>query len=148
VICYLLSSQGKENKIITSDKWLFEGSENGGNLGGSQISHSQYREFVKTTFMKNVEFFSQHNKPYTIECISDDFFELWKKDEKVTDIFGRNIKLGGKISFCYIDGNHTYEFTKRDFENVAQYLELGGFILFDDSSDANPFGLTRLMREI
>jgi hypothetical protein len=25
---------------------------------------------------------------------------------------------------------------------------LGGFILFDDSSDKNPFGLTKLMKEI
>lgn len=64
------------------------------------------------------------------------------------DIFGRNIKLGGKISFCYVDGNHTYEFAKRDFDNVARYLELGGYVLFDDSSDMNPFGLTRLMKEI
>ena len=148
VIRYLLSTKGKNNKIITCDKWLFEGSENGGNLGNSQISHHQYREFVKSTFMRNVEFFSQNNKPYTIEDISDNFFELWNKGERTHDIFGREIQLGGNFSFCYIDGNHTYEFAKRDFDNVDQHLDLDGYILFDDSFDMNPFGLTRLMKEI
>lgn len=70
------------------------------------------------------------------------------KNQTVSDVFGRDINLGGKISFCYIDGNHTYEFAKRDFDNVDKYLELGGFVLFDDSSDLDPFGLTRLMKEI
>ena len=56
--------------------------------------------------------------------------------------------MGGEISFCYIDGNHTYDFAKRDFENLDPYLELGGLVLFDDSSDLDTFGLTRLMKEI
>lgn len=132
---YLLSAHGRENSIITSDKWLFEGAERGGCLGDSQILHSEYREFVKSSFMRNVEFFSPHNKSYAIEEISDDFFGLWKRGATTQDVFGRSIQLGGKISFCYIDGNHTYAFARRDFENVDQYLELGGFVLFDDSSD-------------
>ena len=148
VISYFLSDQGKENRIFSCDKWLFENAENGGNLGDSKISHQQYHEFVKSNFLRNVEFFSSNNKPYTIESFSDEFFELWKKEETVDDVFGRNIKLGGEISFCYVDGNHTYEFAKRDFNNVDQHLEVGGYILFDDSSDDDPFGLTRLMNEI
>ena len=148
VIGYLLQANGKKNRIFSCDKWIFEGAEMGGNVGKSQISHQQYREFVKTTFMRNVEFFSRQNKPYTVEIFSDEFFELWEKGESVNDVFGRNIQLGGKISFCYVDGNHTYEFAKRDFENVDRYLESGGYVLFDDSSDADPFGLTRLMKEI
>ncbi len=148
VISYLLSSRGKTNRIISCDKWLFEGAEKGGNLGSSQISHAKYREFVKAAFVRNVEFFSPDNKPYTIESTSDEFFILWEKGETTHDIFGRNITLGGKISFCYIDGNHTYEFAKRDFENVDRYIEPGGYVLFDDSSDMDYFGLTRLMKEI
>jgi len=148
VISYLLAVHKKENKIINCDKWLFEGAEDGGNVGNSHISHDQYREYVKSSYMRNVELFSQQNKPYTIEEISDDFFALWQKSEEVCDVFGRKIELGGKISFCYIDGNHTYEFARRDFDNVDQHLDLGGFILFDDSSDTNPCGLTRLMKEV
>ncbi len=65
------------------------------------------------------------------------------------DVFGREAALGGPISFCFVDGNHTYDFAKRDFTNVDEFLAPGGFILFDDSYDyRNEFGLTPLMREI
>jgi hypothetical protein len=52
------------------------------------------------------------------------------------------------LSFAYIDGNHTYEYAKRDFINVHQNLVPRGFILFDDTTDDNPFGLTKLIKEI
>ena len=148
VITYLLAKHNKSNQIISSDKWIFEGAENGGNLGLSNISHHDYREYVISSFKRNMELFSRENKPYTIEVFSDEFFELWDRGDKVKDIFDRDIQLGGKFSFCYIDGNHTYEYAKRDFENVNKNLDVGGYILFDDSSDADPFGLTRLMKEI
>jgi hypothetical protein len=63
-------------------------------------------------------------------------------------VFGREVQLGGPLSFCYIDGNHTYDFARRDFENCAEHLETGGFVLFDDSSDQSEFGVGRLMHEI
>jgi len=66
VISYFLSVEGRK-KIFSCDKWIFEGAENGGNLGDSQISHQQYHDFVKSNFIRNVEFFSPNNKPYTIE---------------------------------------------------------------------------------
>ncbi|MCP5049060.1 MAG: class I SAM-dependent methyltransferase [bacterium] len=148
IISYLLYTGGRTNKLLTCDKWVFEGSQHGGNLGKSNISHQQYREHVKSTFMRNVGFFSPQNKPHTIEVFSDEFFVLWEKNEPVKDVFNRDVQLGGGFSFCYIDGNHTYDFAKRDFENVDRYLDVGGYILFDDSSDDDPFGLTKLMREI
>jgi len=148
LIGYLLQTSGKKNRIFSCDKWFFEGAEMSRNIGESEISFRQYREFVKANFIRNVEFFSPHNKPYTVEAFSDDFFKLWEKNETVSDVFGRNIQLGGKISFGYIDGNHNYNFVKRDFENLDRYLETGGYVLFDDSSDSDSFGLTRLMKEI
>ena len=144
----MIGNYNKANQIISSDKWIFEGAENGGNLGLSNVSHHDYREHVISTFKKNMELFSRENKPYTIEAFSDEFFELWGRGDKVKDVFERDIQLGGKFSFCYIDGNHTYEYAKRDFENVNKNLDVGGYILFDDSSDADPFGLTKLMKEI
>jgi len=148
VMAYLLQIGEKKNRIFSCDKWIFEGAETDGNIGNSPILNKQYREFVKSSFIRNVEFFSPQNKPYAIEVFSDEFFEIWEKHESVNDVFCRNVQLGGQISFCYIDGNHTYEFARRDFDNVDRYLEAGGYILFDDSSDMNPFGLTRLMKEI
>ena len=59
------------------------------------------------------------------------------------------VQLGGKISFAYIDGNHYYDYAKRDFENVDKNLEIGGFILFDDSADtADKFEVWRVIDEI
>ena len=148
VMSYFLAKHGKQNKIITSDRWIFEGAEKGGNLGQSQISHPDYRTFVMDTFKRNIQFFSGDNLPYPIEVFSDDFFELWNTKQKAQDIFGREIELGGSISFAYIDGNHTYEYAKRDFENVAMSLEVGGFILFDDSADGSDWGSAALMKEV
>ena len=147
VISYFLRKSNKKNKMFCADKWIFENAENGGNLGSSDISHSDYRSYVKESFSRNINLFSP-NKPYLIEQFSDEFFENWSQNVEMTDLFGRNVKLGGNVSFCYVDGNHTYEYTKRDFDNINKHLVSGGFILFDDSSDSDPFGLTKLMKEI
>lgn len=79
---------------------------------------------------------------------SDEFFRRWFENEKTVDVFGHPVTLGGKISFCYIDGNHTYEFAKRDFENTDRALVSGGFILFDDSGDDSHWEVNQLTREI
>jgi hypothetical protein len=147
-INFYLSKYKKSNKLITSDKWIFENAENGKTIKNSEIGFLEYRNFVVESFKRNVGFFSSKNLPYTIEVFSDDFFELWVKKSEVTDVFNRNIQLGGPISFAYIDGNHTYEFAKRDFENTDTFLEKGGYILFDDSSNFSPFGCAKLMKEI
>jgi len=148
VISYLLKKQNKSNKILTTDKWVFEGAEKEGYIGDSKIKHSDYRAFVMDTFKNNVLFFSAHNLPFPVEAFSDNFFQLWGNNETVEDLFGRELKLGGYISFAYIDGNHTYEYSKKDFLNTSKYLDIGGFILFDDSSDTSPFGCAELMKEI
>ena len=53
-----------------------------------------------------------------------------------------------KISFAFIDGNHTYPFVKRDFENVDKLLEIGGFLLFDDSADYLGWGSCKVAKEV
>jgi hypothetical protein len=149
LITFYLQRFSKNNRVITCDKWMFEGSENQDSLLlGSTLKHKEYREFVKETYMRNISFFSKHNLPYTIECFSDEFFDRWNKKEKSKDIFGREIDLGGSISFAYIDGNHTYDFAKRDFENTDKWLEKGGFILFDDSGDFSNWEVKKVISEL
>ncbi len=149
VISYYLRKYKKSNKLISSDRWDFEGAEvPNALLDGSNISHQQYKEFVKESYIKNISFFSKENLPFTIEQFSDDFFKLWESNKLETDVLGREVQLGGKISFAYIDGNHTYEFAKRDFINVDKYLETGGFILFDDSSDYSKWEVRQVIKEI
>ena len=147
IINYYLKKYNKNNRIVTSDKWEFEGHKDG-MLGDSNVSHAIYKKFVKESFKRNVELFSFYNLPFPIVAVSDDFFELWGKNVTTQDIFERNIKLGGAISFAFIDGNHTYDFAKRDFENTDKFLEIGGYILFDDSADNSGFECRHLMKEI
>lgn len=149
LITFYLRQFSKTNKLINCDKWIFEGGEDpGALLEGSTITHKEYKNFVKDSYMRNVTFFSKHNLPYTIECFSDEFFGRWGSHEKTRDVFGRDIELGGNISFAYIDGNHTYEFAKRDFQNADKWLEKGGFILFDDSGDFSNWDVKKVIREV
>jgi hypothetical protein len=148
VISFYKQKYSKHNKTITADKWIFEGAENGGNLGNSTISHEKYRGFVKQSYKNNVQLFSQNDLPLTFELFSDEFFERWGKQVRETDIFNNTIELGGNFSFVFIDGNHSYEFAKRDFMNSDRHLDKNGFILFDDSSDNSVFEVKQLCQEI
>ncbi|MDR1275617.1 MAG: class I SAM-dependent methyltransferase [Candidatus Accumulibacter sp.] len=149
LISFYLQKNGKTNPLITSDKWIFEGSENPQKLlEGSTITHGEYRTFVKESYIRNISFFSRDCLPYTVEKLSDDFFAAWKAGMLETDVLGRQIQLGGLISFAYIDGNHSYENAKRDFENVDSILETGGFILFDDSADSSEWEVRRVISEL
>jgi hypothetical protein len=146
IINYFKQKHGVENRLFTCDKWEFEGAE--GNVGDSEISHRDYREFVKESFVRNAKMFSRAGLPFTIEALSNEFFERWSRGETTTDVFGRSVKLGGPVSFCYIDGNHAYDFAKRDFENTDKFLEPGGFVLFDDSADGSHWEVCRVVEEV
>lgn len=149
IIGYLKEKHGVKNPLITCDKWLFEGAESGGMLGDSpSVSHADYRQFVKDTYMRNVRTFSRNDLPYTVEMFSDEFFGNWASGQKLQDVFGREVSLGGPIGFCYIDGNHSYEFAKRDFENCDRFLAKGGFVLFDDSADGSKWEVCRVVQEV
>jgi hypothetical protein len=149
IITYLKRKHGATNRLVTCDRWDFEGSESGGNLGDcAWIDRTQYKTFVRDTYMRNARFFSGPDLPYTIELFSNDFFKAWEAGETRADVFGREVRLGGPIAFCFIDGNHTYEFARHDFENTDRHLQPGGFILFDDSGDGNEWGVCKLVAEI
>ena len=149
LIGFYLQKKQKKNKLITCDRWMFEGAEKAENfLGGSRITHNKYREFVKQTYLRNIQFFSESHLPYTVEKFSDEFFDAWKSNADEKDILGRPVKLGGNISFAYIDGNHTYDFAMRDFRNADTFLDKGGFILFDDSADGSQWEVNQVAQEI
>jgi hypothetical protein len=148
LLAHFKRKHGVKNTFITCDRWQFEYSEPGGFIGQSPVTHEEYREFVKDTFKRNVQMFSRTDLPYTIEMFSDELFAAWQENRETSDIFDRKIRLGGPISFCYIDGNHTYEFAKKDFENCDRYLEKGGFILFDDSGDDSGWEVCKVIEEI
>lgn len=147
---YLKEKHGRRNALVTCDRWMCEGAEDpDGMVGDSRfITNAEYQAFIKETFIRNVRFFSRKDLPFTIELFSDEFFAAWDRGETVCDVFGREFKLGGPISFAYIDGNHSYEFARRDFQNCDKYLEPGGFVLLDDSADHSEFQVYRVAHEI
>ena len=146
LLTYYKRKNGAKNPMFTCDRWEFEDSSHV-IVPGTDIPMEQYRAFVKASYLHNVVMFSGTDLPHTIEAFSDEFFLEWSNRSAVNDVFGRTAGLGGPISFAYIDGNHTYEFVKRDFENCDRFLERGGFVLFDDSSDGGNLGSTRAARE-
>jgi methyltransferase family protein len=147
LLTYYKLKHGARNPLFTCDKWQFEGAHNS-TLGESSVTHEEYRALVKETFLHNVGLFSREDLPHTVEMFSDEFFEDWRASTEVLDVFGRATQMGGALSFCYIDGNHSYEYVKSDFENCDEFLERGGFILFDDSADSSDWEVRRVIDEV
>ena len=108
---------------------------------------AEYEDFVRQNYIRNIQMFSRDDLPYTVELWSDEFFAAWDKNHQTQDILGREIVLGGAISFAYIDGNHSYEYSQRDFLNCHRHLLPGGFILFDDSRDFGPHECRKVAQE-
>jgi hypothetical protein len=147
VITHFKRKHGVGNALVTCDKWEFENVNGRANIADSPILFSDYKAFSKQSYIRNIKMFSPDDLPFTVEMLADEFFDAWKARKECADVLGRTRALGGPFSFCYIDGNHTYEFAKRDFLNCDSYLENGGFILFDDST-LGEFTLHKLMPEI
>jgi hypothetical protein len=147
-IAYLLRKYKYQNPFFSCDPWDFEEKEQSNLIYTLNTDYESYCSFIKESFIRNVKFFSGQDLPHSIQSTSDNFFEKWSSQSETIDVFGRKIKLGGPISFAFVDGNHQYDFVKRDFENIDQHLVKGGFILFDDSADHYKFGSARLMKEI
>ncbi|HEX8118763.1 MAG TPA: class I SAM-dependent methyltransferase [Pyrinomonadaceae bacterium] len=145
---YYKRRHGRANRLYTCDRWEFERDPARPMLGDSDITHSDYRHFVKETYLRNIRMFSRDDPPYTVELFSDEFFGAWRAGAETSDVLGRPVKLGGPISFCFIDGNHSYEFAKRDFEHADEFLERGGFLLFDDSADGSGWEVCEVVREV
>lgn len=148
VICHLLRKHGRSNSFYTCDNWDVTGHGETRRIDGSVLTFPEYAAYVKESFLRNVAFFSPGNRPHAVETSSAEFFERWRRRETVRDVFGREARLGGPIGFAYVDGIHSRDAVRKEFESIDAFLEPGGFILFDDSSDSSPFGLNRLMREI
>lgn len=149
VIAHLKEKHAVSNRLFTCDRWNFEGQKLGTLLEDSKsVTQDEYRDVVRESFLRNVRTFCKADLPYTIEAFSDAFFEQWTAARPTTDVFGRTAALGGPLSFCYIDGNHAYDFARRDFENTDRFLVPGGFVFFDDSADGSAWEVCRVVKEV
>ena len=133
VLTYLKHKHGAKNALVNCDKWGAGWADQAEPFGNFGLTNKDYREFSRDSYLHNVRMFSGADLPFTIEKTSDEFFAAWTSSQPAEDVWGRHVALGGPVSFCYIDGNHSYDFVKRDFLNCDQWLSIGGFVLFDDS---------------
>jgi len=145
LLAYYKQANSVKNKVVNCDKWQWNDT---GQVGHSTFTYPEYLSFAKDAYIRNVQMFSRDDLPYTIELFSDEFFQQWRENREVSDVFGRTLRLGGPISFCFIDGNHAYDYAKRDFVNTDEFLEIGGFILFDDSADGTGWEVSRVRDEV
>jgi len=145
-IIHLLRRHGRSNPVFSVDDWNFFPKDTG-RIGDSTISYEEFRSFLIETFARNVSLFSRGDLPHHIVSNSDRFFADWAAGNSKTDLFSREVVLGGRISFAYIDGDHSYEQSLKDFQNVDRHLEVGGFVVFDDSMDTREFPCWRTARE-
>jgi hypothetical protein len=148
-IIYLLRRAGRTNEVFSADEWLFEGAlKDGTKIPGSDVLFQDYRSNVIETFRRNVELFSGNRLPHHMALNSDSFFESWEACDHRVDFFGRETVMGGPIAMAYIDGDHSYEQSMRDFRNIDRRLEIGGFIIFDDSLDFSDWGSHKTAAEV
>jgi len=143
-IIHLLRRHGRSNPVFSVDEWSLDGPAE---VYNSSVPLEEYRQLVIETFRRNVSVFSRGSLPHHIVSSSDRFFAQWAAGNSTTDFFSREVVLGGPISFAYIDGDHVHEQPLRDFQNVDRHLEVGGFVVFDDSSDERWAECGRIARE-
>jgi Methyltransferase domain len=133
-IAYVLRREGRTNPLITIDPWDFEREEDERDtMLGTGIPLASLHSHIRRQFEDNCRLWSGDRLPYAFELRSDDFFAAWDRAETRRDLFGRELTLGGKASFVFIDGDHRLEQATRDFDNADRILVPGGFILLDDS---------------
>ncbi len=150
LIIYLLQKNLKNYKVFNCDAWIYEGF-NDNNLfidGRNDISRENYSLYMKTAFINATKFLSEKSLPHSFHLKSDEFFDKWNNQKLETDLFGNQVKLGGQISFAYIDGGHSFEVAMNDFINVAENMLIGGFVLLDDSSAHLNFGSAQIVNNI
>jgi hypothetical protein len=146
-LIHFLRLNTRHNAVYSVDEWHFEGADLGSTIGASSVRFDDYRKHVIETFRSNIMLFSADRLPHHMSMSSDDFFAAWQEKQHAADFFGRPVSLGGPVSFVYIDGDHSYHQSKRDFENADRHLERGGFIVFDDSGTESGFESTKTAQQ-
>lgn len=55
----------------------------------------------------------------------------------------------GKFDAVFIDGNHSYEYVKKDYKNYSSLVKIGGIVAFHDAClDAERYGTPKVLSEL
>ncbi len=96
--------------------------------------------------------------PYGYPSAKTQLFRLFASDRELHFLRGSsfsndmvnkiaNILKANKIDFLFIDGDHSYEGVKKDFERYKPFIRDGGIIAFHDIV-SNRYGVSKFWNEI
>lgn len=148
ILAHALRRHAKKNTLYSVDNWFFEGHEQcTGTISGA-FTASDWMEHTEASFKLAVKLCAKNINHSHVKLNSDEFFAKWHEQASIQDLNGNTVTLGGDIAFAYIDGDHSYEQTKKDFMNVDAHLVKGGFVFFDDSAENVSFGSKDVAKEV
>lgn len=90
--------------------------------------------------------FIRSNEKFLEEITSNTHFIRGNSHNKETEEKLKNALNGNKIDLLFIDGDHSYEGVKDDFNRYNRYMNQGGKILFHDIYQSE--GVNQLWQEI
>ena len=116
-----------------------------GHFGSTQFCLSLICDEVVTIEhdVKNISNYSDRELLYNQNI--ETFIFSDSTDEKALN----EVKNMGDFDAILIDGNHSYEYVKKDYENYSQFIKKGGIIAFHDALlEGNRYGTPRVLKEL
>ena len=101
--------------------------EIGSNKGGSSYSLANFAKHLICVDIKDI---CKSKGAIRAKC-NFDFIVGDSKDKNTIKIVEEKLN-NQKIDFLFIDGDHSYEGVKADFENFSKLVKPGGYIAFHD----------------
>jgi len=131
----------RNNQLFSCDKWEFE-NRSGSSIGDSSVSFDRYKQFVRDWFLRNIRTFSEHDLPSPSNCFPASF-STFGSEKKLPGTFSTGAFLSEVRSVFVMWTGTIHTKVQNGILKIAtlpRFLQVGGFILFDDSTDS-VFGL-------
>jgi len=140
--------QFQPRQIVEIGRWL----------GGSTvlISTAKSRDAVFTSL--DIKMFDDKKLPFVREHAEDSNVQQFLNRIGDTNTHmlvadSRKYVPDSKIDFLFLDGDHSYEGIKADYDHWVQFLNPGAHLLFHDAADTRPLtphspGIAKLMLEL
>jgi hypothetical protein len=147
ILDYTIHRFRRGTPLVACDPFRFAGGDRP-KAGYFSTGTEEYRQWVIDSLRRALTLYCRGHAPHVVEASSSELCAWWAEHRQVVDILGAKVQLGGAVSFAYVDGDHSYEGVRSDFNGVDRFLLPGGFILLDDSADTSSYeGIRQFVRE-
>ncbi len=133
--------------------------EIGSYKGGTLFCFTRLASYNSTIISIDLPFWG-NKKYYKYDYLIIQLFNSFKRDDqqlylirsksqdKYTVSYLEKILNGGKIDFIFIDGDHSYEAVKKDFEIYSKFINKNGIIAFHDIAPNYSDGTSIFWKEL